>query len=117
MDKHVKAVGILYIVIFVFNLIIAALVWGVFAGVGLLADDPDAGGILSGLGGIIGAFLAILALPSLIAGIGILQHQEWGRIVGIIVSVFHLFNFPFGTALAVYTFWVLFNPEARPYFQ
>ena len=117
MDKHVKAVGILYIVIFVFNLLIAAVVWGVFAGIGILTDDPDASGILSVLGSIIGIFLTVTALPSLIAGIGILKYQEWGRVIGLIVAVFHLFNFPFGTALGIYTFWALLRPETRDLFR
>jgi hypothetical protein len=33
------------------------------------------------------------------------------------MSVFMLFNFPIGTAIAVYAFWVLFGEEGRQYYK
>jgi hypothetical protein len=50
------------------------------------------------------AFAAALAL---IAGYGLLNRRPWGRIVAIIASILALFKFPIGTALGIYTLWVL----------
>ena len=46
-----------------------------------------------------GMFMFVLALPSLLAGYGLLREKNWGRILTIIVSFFNLLNFPLGTAL------------------
>jgi len=49
-------------------------------------------------------FAAALAL---IAGYGLLNRRPWGRIVAIIAAVLALLKFPIGTALGIYTLWVL----------
>jgi hypothetical protein len=64
----------------------------------------------------VGGLMVVLALPGLIAGIGLLRRKEWGRILAIIVGVFDLLNFPIGTLIAVYSFYVLFQDAATPYF-
>jgi hypothetical protein len=51
------------------------------------------------------------------AGIGLLQYRNWGRILATIMAVFLIFKFPVGTAIAVYTFWVLFSEEGRQHFK
>ena len=40
-----------------------------------------------------------------------MQRQPWARIVAIILGVLALFHFPLGTALGVYTLWVLLADE------
>jgi hypothetical protein len=49
-------------------------------------------------------FAAALAL---IAGYGLLNRRPWGRVVAIIAAILALIKFPFGTALGIYTLWVL----------
>ena len=51
------------------------------------------------------------------AGIGLLQYRNWGRILAVIMAVILLFKFPVGTAVAVYTFWVLFSEEGRNHYK
>jgi hypothetical protein len=53
------------------------------------------------------ALFAILAVPGLIAGIGLVTERSWARLLALAVSVLNLVNFPLGTAVAIYTFWVL----------
>jgi hypothetical protein len=79
-------------------------------------DDVLAAPILGGIGGVIFLIIAILSLPSLICGIGLLQFKPWARILAIILSVLHLFSVPFGTALGVYGLWALLSPEAQTLF-
>ena len=43
------------------------------------------------------------------AGVGLLQHKSWGRVLAIIMSIVMLFKFPIGTAIGIYALWVLFS--------
>jgi hypothetical protein len=121
MRKHVQILGILNIAWGAVGLLGALIVMAVFGGaagiIGAAArHDPGAGiaiSIVSFVGGLIFFILLIASIPSVVAGIGLLNGASWGRILGIIVSVLHLFNIPFGTALGVYGLWVLLSPETQ----
>ncbi len=62
------------------------------------------------------SFIALLlfakGLCGIAAGVGLLQRQTWARMLAIILGVISLFNMPFGTALGIYTLWVLISPNA-----
>jgi hypothetical protein len=47
------------------------------------------------------------AALALIAGYGLLNRRPWGRVLAIIAGVLALIKFPIGTALGIYTLWVL----------
>ena len=51
------------------------------------------------------------------AGVGILQRADWARIMALVVGCVSLINAPFGTALGVYTLWVLLSPNAEAEFR
>jgi len=55
----------------------------------------------------VAALLVALALAGMIAGWGLLQRETWARGLALVVAVFALFNLPWGTALGIYTLWVL----------
>jgi hypothetical protein len=65
----------------------------------------------------VGLFLFVISLPGLLAGYGLLQRRPWARILGIIVGALHVFNIPIGTAIGIYTFVVLADPQAEAYFR
>jgi hypothetical protein len=46
------------------------------------------------------------ALGALV-GIGLLRRERWARLLAIVVSILTLIKFPIGTALSIYTLWVL----------
>jgi len=73
--------------------------------------------ITGAVGAAIACFLMLVSLPGMLAGIGLLKMQPWARIVGIIVGVLHILSFPLGTALGVYTLWVLLNAETEAMFR
>jgi len=50
-------------------------------------------------------------------GFSLRSHKAWARLVGLALAVLNLFFLPVGTALAVYTFWVLLSNEARRIFE
>jgi hypothetical protein len=56
----------------------------------------------------IGIFSCVKAGLGFLAGWGLLNHQPWARLLAIVLGVISLFfHIPFGTALGVYTLWVL----------
>jgi hypothetical protein len=47
---------------------------------------------------------------------GLFERQPWARVLGIVVGFLALLRFPFGTALGIYTLWVLLpESSAREY--
>jgi hypothetical protein len=44
---------------------------------------------------------------TLLTGYALMTRQPWGRVLAIIFGIFALFHFPLGTALGIYTLWVL----------
>ena len=50
--------------------------------------------------------LIFSALPSIIAGIALLQKKEWGIILALVGGCVSIFSFPFGTAVGVYSIYV-----------
>ena len=73
------------------------------------------------LAGSVAAFVGLVVIATAVgiaaAGIGLLQHRNWARVVAIIMSFLMIFKFPLGTAIAIYAFWVLFSQDGREYFQ
>ena len=47
--------------------------------------------------------MALLGLPGLLAGYGLLTRKPWARILAIVVGILSLLNFPVGTAIGLYT--------------
>ena len=61
----------------------------------------------SGLWPLVGVATIVAAGLALIAGYGLLQRRPWGRVVAIVAAILALLKFPLGTALGIYTLWVL----------
>jgi hypothetical protein len=60
-----------------------------------------------GLWPVIAVATVFTAALALVAGYGLLNRRPWGRIVAIIAAILALLKFPIGTALGIYTLWVL----------
>lgn len=120
MRTHVNILGWLQILLGILDILAAIAVFGIFAGFGILAglsgelSLPLLGGVV---GTAIGFFLFLTGIPNLLAGWGLLNHKEWARILALILGVLNLLKFPWGTVLAVYTFWVLLDDEVADLFE
>jgi hypothetical protein len=57
--------------------------------------------------GAIGLLISGFAIAGVIAGGGLMAHSPWARMLAIILGCISLIHFPFGTALGIYTLWVL----------
>lgn len=125
MKQHVSILGILYIAFGVFGLLVAfgmlALLGGAAGIVAMVSEqEPDAAiaaPILGVLAVVLFGLISLLSIPGLAAGIGLLKHQEWARILALILCALNLLNVPLGTALGGYGLWVLLNEETEALFK
>ena len=116
MKTHITILGWLNIADGAITLLIGVLAFMFLTGIGFASGDLEALPILALIGTTTGMFMSALALPSLLAGFGLLREKNWGRILAIIVSFFNLLWFPIGTALGIYGLWILLRKEATEYF-
>jgi hypothetical protein len=117
MRQHVPIVAWLNIAGSVLLLLIAGFLLLLLPSIGAISGDREALGVLSIVAVSVALFMGMLALPGLLAGIGLLRRSNWGRILAIIVSFLNLLNFPIGTVIGAYSLWVLFQDAANPYFD
>jgi hypothetical protein len=109
-ERHRSTLGALHLVLGVMNLIAAAIIWVVLGGTALLASaDPEAVQILGVVSGLVSTILIIVAVPPIVASIGLSQQKSWGRAAAIISSFLNLTSIPFGSAVSIYSLWVLFT--------
>lgn len=120
MRNHVPVLAWLQIALGILDLFVALAVFAAVTGAGVLFGLLGGAGasVLGGaLGLALGSLVALTALPNLLAGFGLLAWKGWARILALVLAVLNVFKFPWGTALAAYTFWVLTDEEARRAFR
>jgi hypothetical protein len=118
MDKHVKLLGIFWIVYGCMGLFLAFLIFGTLIGISFIPDiGEEAVYILRSIGIFAGALIGIFSLPEVLSGVGLLKRKEWGRIMAMVVSFLNLIAIPFGTALSIYTLVILFKDETAELFK
>jgi len=61
----------------------------------------------------VGFFVLAKAAAGFAAGWGLLQREPWARVLALILAFLDLINVPFGTALGVYTLWVLLPAQSE----
>jgi hypothetical protein len=62
---------------------------------------------------VIGVVLMACSIAGLATGWGLLERKPWARTLTIILGILALPNLPFGTALGIYTLWVLLPAESE----
>jgi len=116
MKEHVTLVAALRIGMSILMLLAAAVVFVSVVGGGLLSGDLEAIRITGIVGTVVAGFLALLSVPGIVAGIGLLRQRNWARVLTLVLSVFDLLAFPVGTLIAVYSIWILVQREAEVLF-
>lgn len=61
----------------------------------------------------IGVVSLAMTVPSLVAEYALLRRRSWAKIAGIIGGALAATSVPFGTLVAVYTFWFLFGEAGK----
>jgi hypothetical protein len=115
-EKHVTVVGVLRIGFGILGILAAMFVFAAVVGGGLISGDQTAIRITGAVGSIVAFFLLIMSVPGIIGGIGLLKWKPWARILVLILAVLDLVNIPIGTAVGIYTIWVLMQDETAQLF-
>jgi hypothetical protein len=67
---------------------------------------------------VVGIFSIVKAVGGFLAGWGLLNRQPWARMLAIVLGVISLFfHIPFGTALGIYTLWVLLPAHSEEEYE
>lgn len=118
LDRHLQTLATLWIVVGGLFLIpaIGLMVFGRAAHFVVYGREPLPG-LFPLLLLVAGGSLGILGAGGVCLGVGLMQRQAWARVAGIILGVLALFHPPLGTALGVYTLWVLLADEGGDEYQ
>lgn len=114
---HVTVVGWLHVIESIIYIGIAVISVLFFSGMGIMAQDPKALGILSVVGFAGAAMFLLFGVPILLAGWGLLTRKSWARVLAMVLAILGLFLFPIGTIVGIYILWVLTSEPAGAYFR
>ena len=120
MKSHVNLLGILQLTWGGMGLLLGVSLLLLAAGAAAIArttpGDPLTAGFTALLFVVFASALALGGCANAWTGRAIRQHRPPGRTGALVLAVMNLFVLPFGTALAIYTFWVLLHDDARALF-
>jgi hypothetical protein len=116
--KHIRVLGYLWVFISVLRLIPSA---GLFIfpriGIGFPFFPMHFPGFMWPLLASLRILFMSTAIAGLIAGWGLLQRASWARTLAIVLGILSLIHVPFGTALGIYTLWVLLPSDSEREFK
>lgn len=112
-DSHKKVLGILYVVsgtLTIFGMLMLNAFLSIIFSFAFSEADPNDRKVMELVMSIVQYVpifvIIIFAIPTLIAGIGLLIHKPWATLVALIIGCLKLFSFPIGTAIGIYAIWV-----------
>jgi hypothetical protein len=103
---HVRLLGILWLALSAFHVIPGLILLSLFDH-GMWFAPLAVPGFVHGILAMVGWMLLAGSILGLVTGWGLLQREPWARTLAIVMACFHMVNMPFGTALGIYTLWVL----------
>jgi hypothetical protein len=112
LERHLHILGILWIALGALFAIPAAALLAFGTGIRvILHREVFLPGLWPLLLAVTAGTLLILAAGGICVGVGLIQRKSWARVAAIVLGVLALFHPPFGTALGIYTLWVLLADE------
>jgi len=118
--RHLNTLGILWIIFSVLRLIpglaLMAFRHGRFPF--MMMPFPESTRLfMTPFLGALGVLISGFAIAGVIAGWGLIAHCPWARMLAIVLGCISLIHFPLGTALGIYTLWVLAPGNADTEYQ
>lgn len=118
-QQHVHLLGILWLAMSALNaigglfvLILGTALFPHLREMGKMPPDVPIG-FLTSLFTSIGILILAKAALGFVTGWALMQRESWGRILALVLAFIALFNIPFGTAIGVYTMWVLLPGQSQ----
>jgi len=119
--SHVSLLGLLQLTWGGMGLLLGASLMLLAAGAIAIARQPEADPFTAGATAFVFAVFAMAVATggwaNVWAGRALRRHRPQGRTGALVLALVNLFVLPFGTALAIYTFWVLLHNEVRALFE
>jgi hypothetical protein len=120
-NAHVNLLGILQVVWGSIGLLLGVSTLMLAAGavaIGVTAEGREiTAGVTAAAFAVCAAALLGFGLGNAWSGAAIRRLQPSGRMGALVLAIPNLFVLPFGTALGIYSMWVLLNDDARRMFQ
>jgi hypothetical protein len=116
MAKHVTIVAALQIGWNILGLVFGVFLFLLLSWASTQVDDPEVFFILPLIAITLGGLIIITSILGIIGGIGLLKYKRWARILILILSAMDLLNIPFGTAIGIYSIWVLIQSDTTRLF-
>jgi hypothetical protein len=104
---HIRLLGILWLALSAFRLLPGLFLVSMVRHGGMTFLPPEVPFFVHGILRAVGAALLFGGAIGIIAGWGLLERQPWARMLAIVLGCFNLIDMPFGTAIGIYTLWVL----------
>jgi hypothetical protein len=117
-QHNLQLLGIFWLAMGAFNVVGGAVLLVVgntfFSHLHELGAPPNVPtGFLSTLMSTLGILVLAKSAFAFLAGWGLMQREPWARVVTLVLAFISLFNIPFGTAIGIYTLWVLLPGQAQ----
>jgi len=114
--EHIRLLGIFWLAMSALNAVGAVVLYvlanTLFVRLPELSGEPAATAWLRPFMTVIATLILIKSAAGFFAGWGLLQREGWARVLTIVLAFFALINIPFGTALGIYSLWVLLSAGA-----
>jgi zinc-ribbon domain len=113
-QRHIQLVAILWFVYSFFTFLVGAggLIVAKVVFTELAQRNENFPGFVQPLVTAVSCLILIKAFVGFAAGWGLLQRESWARALTLVLAFVSLLNAPFGTALGIYTLWVLLPDSA-----
>jgi zinc-ribbon domain len=113
LQRHLRTLGILWIVVGVLWIIPSLVLMGISHAPHLMmGDEMFSHAFMPPMMFVLGVVFLVIAAGGVLVGWGLMNHEHWARITAIVLGIVALFHPPFGTALGIYTLWVLLPAES-----
>ncbi len=114
---HLRLLGILWIALSAFRLLPGLALVIIFENGFPFPNATDVPDFVPVLLHIIGSIMLAAGVLGIIIGVGLLHRQSWARMGALLLGGISLIDMPFGTALGIYTLWVLLPAESEQEYQ
>jgi zinc ribbon protein len=113
LQRHLRILGILWIIIGVLWIIPSFVLMGLSHSPRIfIGDEMFTRAFVPPVLFSLGSIFLVVAAGGILVGWGLMNHERWARITAIVIGILAIFHPPLGTALGIYTLWVLLPADA-----